>query len=271
MRRPLFGNGIPKNILNPDGQVLILDTGALDRGTVYALTLYAWVWKSAFANAAATEPDLGLTLTTSGGSPESLAAYFATFFEAWKDSVKPQKIAPIKVLDRFLMRGDQQVHAGNANALSTSCFLYGYFEAMGEVPIGEPYRPLQPGALVAPYSPVPVHVQPAGAGATEYKTAHKLDAAYLDQIILDVTYFKIAVPDLDIGSAFIRLPGGIKMPLATPGDGDGIETGALTSRVFDGIPMKASDDGNLIEVGFETNGAVGDASALTAFGNFRRY
>jgi hypothetical protein len=77
------------------------------------------------------------------------------------------------------------------------------------------------------------------------------------------------VSDIDIGAAFIRLPGGAKMPLPTPVTGT---LDALTCTPFEGIPMRApSATDNKIEVGFDDSGAVASGSALTAFGGFRRY
>ncbi len=252
-----------------DGQVTILDTSELDPKMVYAVTLYCWPWTAALVPSDATEPALGLTVASDGDPAVEVAAFFQTFFEAWKLSAEPLKSSPLVLLDRYMMRGDQQLVAGNANGASDSCFLYGFFEAVGEQSVPEPFRPLQPGALVAPFIPEPTSVHPVGPNASEYETAHLLDAKLLDAVRLNVSYFRISLPDGDIGAAFVRLPGGVKMPLPTPSTG---EIDALTCTPFDGIPMRApSAADNKIEVGFDDSGAVVSGAALTAFGAFRRY
>jgi hypothetical protein len=272
MRRPLFGNGIPKNVLNADGVVPVFDTSGLDPKVVYALTIFCWSWKNLPTPILAAEPNLLIGVVSDGQPVVAVAAFSPTFFFGLK-SQQPQG-QPVLVLDRYLMRGNQQLFVQNDDPglLATSCWLYGYFEAVGESPISNPFRPLQPGPLVPPFSPSPTLVFPVGPNASEYKTAHKLDANFVDALtlnVLDASKPLAAYGVLPL--AFVRLPGGLKMPLPMPPVGAPAGE-AIDCTPFDSIPMRApSAADNLIEIGFDNNGNVASGAALSGFGRFRRY
>jgi hypothetical protein len=269
MRRPLFGNGIPQNLPgNPiPVPVLLFDTKALDPAQVYAVTLFCWAWQNLPTPTLANEPNLQIGVVSNAQPVVAVAAVDPAVFVDLK-TPKPYG-KPVLVLDRYMMRGDQQLFAQNAGAVTaTSCWLYGYFEVAGESPVSEPFRPLQPAALVAPFSPSPTLIFPVGPAATEYKTAHKLDPDYLDAVTLNVLTAARAVYG-SLPSAFVRLPGGLKMPLPMPPT---MSVGTINCSPFDGIPMRApSAADNLIDIGFDDSGDVANASALSGFGRFRRY
>lgn len=270
MRRPLFGNGIPKNVLFADLAVPLFDTEALDPAQVYAVTLFCWSWKNLATPVLGTEPSLLMGVVSNGAPVVAVSSFFPEYFVAAKGQEPQGK--PIVVLDRFMMRGEQQLYAQNLNAGSTHCWLYGYFEVAGESPKPEPFRPLQPTIPVDPFSCPPTLVFPVGPAASEYKTAHKLDVDYIDAVTLNVLAATIPLaPYAVVPTAFVRLPGGYKMPIPMPGVG---ETPGLTINCtpFEGIPMRsalASD--SLIEIGFDNNGDVASGAALSGYGRFRRY
>lgn len=271
MRRPLFGNGIPRNILVADGEVTVLDTEDLDPNQVYALTLYLWIFQA--GPGPFTNPNLVTAVRTNGGGPVPVAIARAAWLDSFFSAPNPTRIEPIKLLDKLMVRGKQQVtiRAATDGAPFASAFVWGYFEQAGEQIVETPFRGLQPSKLTAPFNYPPVFLT-FGPAAGGIAPVHRLDVAYNDLVTLDVANEGDGDVSFDFGASVI-MPGSppfaIPMPslkLLAPGPG------AFRHRVFDGIPMRAIDQtdlGSLIQVA-AGSGAGTVISQVTGYGSFVR-
>lgn len=255
MRRPLIGNGIPLNIPGSASPVAVkvFDTSALDPNTVYAVTVFAWWWSSP------AKPVLSIGVTSSG-DPVEIAQYPGAFFTALESA--PEIIAPYKVVDQFMMRGDQQMFVLNS-AASGYCYIYGYFEAVGESAGSSPYRGLLPSnTLLSPYNLAPAKNAASNPVADSYVAMHQLSAQYIDYLTLKV---HVAIP-IESGSPVmgIRFPGSVVLPLFTT------NTGKLQVPMT-GIPVRGPNTTpgvtNLIDFGLL---AGSYAAAAVAYGAFHR-
>jgi hypothetical protein len=272
MRRPLFGNGFPVQMLNSDGDIEVIDgsdyTPQEKAPSALAVTLFCWTWQQ-FATAADTAklPAPAVSLVTDG-SETPVARRSVDAVTAFQLAGTSDIALPIKLLDRFVIRGDQQIKAANLNNLSTGdgiyCFIYGYFEMVGEIVPTVPFRPLMPEALEEPFAAVPTVVNVANATTESFATAHQLYANYIDLLTLNVDANQ-AGAEGDNGSAFVRFPNGILLPIPCTDDGTRFQ-----SRPFDYQPMTpASNTAVNVEVGWDTSGDNGDVG-LTAYGSFLR-
>ena len=263
MRRPIFGNGIPRNILNADGVVEVFDAEALDENAVYALTLYLWWFKGGAAPI--EEPSL-LMRTDPGTGTEFIGAVTAAVLtNIWTAPAATDRLAPLKILDRYMTRGTQNVTLQNSVAsASTSCWIWGYFEQVGDQEMSRPFRGLQPTTPQDPFSFAPTQLLVV---ALEDKTAvlHQLDPNYIDRLTLDLALLGDTAGDAADITASVSLPGGITIPMSSGGSG-------FPVRMFDGIPMRAP---SAADVNISLNGAgaagLGKAYALCGYGSFDRY
>jgi hypothetical protein len=281
MRRPLFGNGFPRNILTADGTVEVLDTEDLDEGLVYALTLFMWPYQPGPGPFdATTNPAFTVGVSTNGGAVVPLVAYLPPYITSLFNSPNgPAPIEPIKVLDRLMLRGRQRVTMANANAGSAACRVWGYFEAVGEQDVGVPFRGLQPGALAEPYTFPPLAFDLVGANQNGAGVLHKLDPAYVDLVTIDISNMGAGDTSGNGFSSGLFFPGGdvIPMPsidifLAQP-PSPIPATGLVRKRILDGIPMRAlnnTDAGSNILFGGGTT-VDGTALSIRAYGSFMRY
>jgi len=269
MRRPIFGNGIPRNIRNADGDVTVLDTTALDPKQTYALTLFLW-WYQPDPAGALTQPTVVMKVATNGGSQKLIGQISRLYLETiWDGNASPgvgADIRPLKILSKYMIRGNQQVIVKNTEPLNTSCFMWGYFEQAGEDVTPALFRGLQPTAPVAPFSyPPVVYDIPAGPYAPPFSQAqplHQLNPAYIDLVTLDAWTFVLGYGGggSDVVT-FITLPGPVALPLPTTITG-------VPFRIFDGIPMRAPNSNDtLIQLA-----AVTPLSLMTggAYGSFHR-
>lgn len=218
MRRPLFETGLPQVppalasiVAAPNSALSVLDLRSLSdelQSFTRFVTLYA------------ANQRFGVT---------------DTLEVAWREGTSTPVLlseteliggigAPTKILDRFPLRGDAELII--SNAVGDSGVIWGYFELEGSSDSLVTDRPLQPGALVAPFTYVPV-VQTAGVLAQA--DVHAFDEGYFDIILLDVVGVMIE---------------GVALNLVIT---DGVNTvtvdlggvGETPVRVFDGIPMGA--------------------------------
>lgn len=256
MRRPLFGNGIPRNILNADDIVELFNTDDFNPNDVYAVTLFVWWFQP---GAAPTDPTLLITCSSDGGAPLPIANVQNTFLNAlWAGPAVGSRVAPLKVLDRYLVRGDQQLFCANSVGGAASCFVWGYFEQVGSENPPRPFRGLQPGPLVSPYVFEPVYADLAEDSAFE-ATLHQLSPTYIDLVTLDV-----AVQATATAIVAVTLPGGLILPMPS-------ESSGFPFRVFDGIPMRAPSSTD-INIKLVATTAVGETvAALVGYGGFDRF
>lgn len=240
MRRPLFGNGIPRPLTTDDDFVTVFDTTQLDPLQVYALTLFVWPWEPG------VNPSLHPHLVSSGVNKQ-VALYGPLFWAAYL--ANDQVVEPLCMFKDFLMRGDQQLLIDNTPAGST-VFLYGYFEPVGEQAVSIPFRPLQPVPLEAPFN------APSNCMSLvddDVAVLHQLSEKYIDRLTIDAV--------VGAGTASITFPGGVEIPLPT-------STTQGNIHVLDGVPMRAPSAANNL---IECKAAGGEAAATSVFGSFYRY
>jgi len=270
MRRPLFGNGIPRNILAADGEVTVLDTEELNESTVYALTLFLWNYQPGRGVMGTfTNPSLKVFSRIDGGPAVSVGDYNNFYLESFFKTVNPTRIVPIPLLERYMMRGKQRISlqvTADGGPLPVAT-IWGYFEQAGDQFVDTPFRGLQPTKLAAPFSYPPVRlVFPPSTGSAEI--IHKLDPAYIDLVTLDLSHAGVDDGTSDFG-AEVSVPGGLAIPVPSLSIGPG----PYRHRIFDGIPMRANDNtdnGSAIYLGGISGPAVIGASFITGYGSFLR-
>lgn len=273
MRRPLFGNGIPRNISVADGEVTVLDTENLDQSQVFALTLFVWPYQP--GPGPFTNPAGVIRVYINGGPSTPLVGLTPAWLDSYFSAPNGTRIEPIKVLDRYMMRGKQRVTFTTTldGTPTPTMFVWGYFEMAGEQDTGVPFRGLQPAAKPPANFAYPPAFLALGTSQNGQVTCHKLDPNYIDLVTLDLV--QGGSGDGTFGwSCAIGLPGGGAIPQPSLSNLFPIPANGLYRyRIFDGIPMMAlgtSDaDSNIFLVG-----GVGPAPSInlvaTAFGSFVR-
>lgn len=259
MRRPILTNGLPRNLLVADGPVTILDAEDLNENMVYALTLYVW-WFQPGAGPF-TNPNLLMATTVEGTTLSIGTVSQATFDDIWDQPAATDRLAPLKVLDRYMIRGEQSVQVANDAAGSDSCFIWGYFEQVGRQDLSRPFRGLQPTALADPfvYSPTTLVLVAAGV---QSGVVHQLSPTYVDLLTLDVVIRTSDGLAPNEAGPTLSLPGPVTVPLPSQNDGFPI-------RMFDGIPMRAP---SAADVNLTLNIVTVGAGSLLgiAYGDFDR-
>lgn len=287
MRRPLFGNGFTRSMVSNDGEIEVFDTldftPQVKAPQAFAVTLFAWTWQL-YAPASATPavgqpntlnmPAPSVSVKTNGGPAVLLKSLTAADSVAQQAAQLSSMAKPVVLLDRFVVRGNQQIVARNLNPLCSlanqmNCFIYGYFEAVGETVPSLAYRPLQPSDnLNAPFSAPPLVNDVFPPDTVLEQTLHQLTTQYLDLVNIYVLTGGLVVskPVGPLGTrGVLELPGltGLPIPIA-----DAHPLGFL-SHPFEYQPMIASSDtDNLIRIGIDS-GDVGQV-VMKAYGHFLR-
>ena len=274
MRRPLFGNGIPRNVVVADGEVTILDTEDLDQSQVFALTVFFWPYQP--GPGPFTNPAAAIRTYINGGPSVPIVGLTSAYLNSFFSAANPTRIEPIKVLDRFMMRGKQRVTIQvTVDGTPTPVgFIWGYFELAGEQDTGVPFRGFQPTGKPATnfaYNPVFLAL---GTSENGQGTCHKLDPNYIDLVTLDLVHGGSGDGTFGWSVAVGLPPGNVLIPQPSlsnlfPAPANGL----YRYRIFDGIPMRAlgsSDaDSNIFLIG-----GVGPAPSInlvaTAYGSFVR-
>jgi hypothetical protein len=280
MRRPLFGTGIPTLVPVFPTLLKVFDTADFTPQAgappIYAVTLFAWAWQNITPVPVLDAPKLpllGVTVVTNGGTGVAVAQRFPADFTAQQTADLSSYAKPTLLIERFVVRGDQQIFVSNANPVAgplLPCFVYGYFEAVGRRAPSFPFRPLQPGPLVAPFSAPPTLVALNTPATTSYATAHQLNAAYIDLLDFNTNQGALIIDAPLDAKAFLRLPGNVKLPMPLA-----VGAGRLLfqAKPFEGQPLIAPSSGDVnISVGFETSGTLiaPDFVAISAYGGFTR-
>lgn len=258
MRRPLFGNGIPTLSPAPAG-LQVFDTTAIDPPNekyTYELTLFMWGDTPTTALAGTIVSTVGII--TSGSALVLTSAYTT----AQLDALRSPNGGAIKIIDKMVVRGDQQVGI----ATGDDVHVYGYFERQGEHAVSSSFRPLQPtNTLVSPFN-APQAVLLPTTGATEQIDVHLLDANYIDTLDLFVSANNVAEALPDGASAAILFPGGITLPIDLQ---TGLPGALLASKMLDGIPLRAPDSADAL-IQMTVTAASATISSGTAIGRFHR-
>lgn len=232
MRRPLFGNGIPRaaSATVANEPLTVLDLRPLSdeaKSRVHGLTLFAVVYPRTGLPSGAGR----ITVTASDGTTGVIAQ------ELTLPALQETTVVPL--LDRYPMRGDMLVTvAQDEDGDLMPVYYYGYFQVDGERPVPVEYRPLQPEANTVgaePYTYLPANVEGVGSAAL-----HALTTKYID--LVEVTVSANGV--LADNDTFLTLT-------------DGVDTAAIRIRsafikIFDGIPMRGGPT--------QVNGAGGSIS-----------
>jgi hypothetical protein len=267
MRHPLFVDpttnaaGLPRNILQADGQVTIFDT-AVDPQAVWAVTLYVW-WHTNGAVPVDPPSLLGRVFNNGeGASTRAVVGVAANVLTALSAAQAPF-FAPLKIIDKLCLRGSQILTLQNTVAANENCFVWGYAERVGQSVLGLPYRPLQPqgNALVAPYVGDPQSLL-VPDGEQESLVIHKLSNTYLDYLTLNVA----AAATTDVGTeAKLVLPTGVEllMPFVSG------STNFPYYPVFDGIPMRAPSVAD-VDIALDLAADGGKQGYMSAYGHFLR-
>ncbi len=253
MRRPLFGNGIPLLVAG-GGPTQVFDTTEADppgEHYTYALTLFGW-----------EDPSDGVTISLiTEGNASSYALYSASEY----DALRFPNNGACKMVDRIVLRGDQQVFVLPADDLH----VFGYFERVGFQAEAHNYRPLEPTTPVAPnFSPSPSFLVGAGgSGAQGPLTVHQMTSEYIDYLDLSVAGAIVAAGPTGTPGGTITFPGGVVLDIEMVADA--AVPIFKNSKLLDGIPMRApSDTDNLIQLSMNADD-VG-ATSVVANGFFDR-
>lgn len=288
MRRPLFGNGFTQLLRADEGVVDVFNT--LDftpqpsGPQAFAVTLFCWTWQT-YAPASATpfagQPDVvnmpapSVSVKTDGGPSVLVNAVTVADCIALQTAQLSSMALPIKLLDRYVVRGNQQISAKNENPLcsganSMFCFIYGYFEPVGLTLPSLPFKPLQPNEkLVAPFSAPPLVNDVVPVNTASLKTLHRLTDAYLDLVNIYVSTGGIIVGGKPVGplggKAAIELPNALGLPIPMA---EAHPLGFM-SHPFEYQPMIAPNNTNNLIVVALDSGDAGQA-IMRAFGDFQR-
>lgn len=246
MRRPLFSTGVPQNppqladiTATPDDALSVLDLRSLDtvlQSVTRLVTLYA-------INQTYISSDIiSLALRVGDETPTLLAEITLP---------SGQGPGPVKVLDRYPLRGNEELLV--SATIGDAPFVWGYYELDGEKPPAQPVRPLLPGALVSPFTYAPVLVVNADPGP---ETLHTLSEDYVDLVTLDLST-RVA-PEDDVGALTVN-DGSSTAVIALSGSESNV-------RIFDGIPFIAAASGGVLTL--TAGGAATDAVA--GWGSFTR-
>lgn len=252
MRRPILGNGFPKLLPNnvdpaatPDAALQVFDlrnAPADVQSRFFFVTLYA-LFSGVTAGTRCT------VAQQNGTSPAFNVAAANIVFDAFT----PFSATPIKVLDRFPMRGPQRLVAAQSDPLNAAVFLYGYVELEGvEEPAPQGLRALQPTATpVKPFLGGARNIAPTPSATI----IQQMPAGYIDEITLDYdTLGEGAAPVLGIAPSDSIL----LQPYTVPAT----QIYRSPVRLFDGIPM----------MGNGTPLALSNPeTTVTLSGTFKRY
>lgn len=253
MRRPILGNGFPKLIPNnvdpvtdPDLALQVFDLRNVPediQSRCFFLTLYGYFSEGAdTSNCQIAQQDGALTpiFVTAAQIPTG------------QTSVP----TPIKILDRFPMRGPQRIVAANKDAaLPARLSVFGYVEIEDtDAPDPQGLRPLQIGNTpVKPYLGGAREI----ANTTTPIVLHQLNAGYIDEITLDCSPEGAG----EFGPAgYLSLSTGETLLLVQPSNAS---NGLV--RLFDGIPMRSP--GALTS----SDPAAAPTTKLRVVGTFKRY
>lgn len=277
MRRPLFGNGFPRRLLNDDGTVDVFDTTDFtpqDKAPLaFAVTLFCWHWQQyAPFDTEANLPALAASLSTEGGAGVPLASRTAAVLADLQDAQLGNIALPIKLLDRVIVRGEQKITVENTNANcsianSMQCWIYGYYEVAGEIVPTLPFRPLQPNNdLEAPFNADPVSVLVTTDDTERLSDLHLLNEKYIDLLDINLTVAwgtEGAGNGKDI-QAGLGFPNDTFLFIPVP-----LDSSRVSSKPFEYQPMISGL--GAIEAGFKSSGTIETgAASLSAYGNFLR-
>ena len=259
MRRPLFGNGIPV-LAAAAAAVEVFNTNDFDpprEQHVYALTVFVWGDTPAVALPGTDDIVATAGVITSGSTLALTAAYTA----AQLDALRSPNTGAVKLIDKLVVRGDQQVGI----AVGDNMHVFGYFERDGEHPVASNFRPLQPVNPASPFS-APNAVVLVPAAATSQVDVHRLDPDYIDMVELFVSANNINEALPAGASAGLIFPGGITLPIEVE---PGLPGALKSSKILDGIPMRAPSSADAL-IRLTVTGAAGSLSSGTAIGRFVR-
>lgn len=250
-RRPLFTTGLPQVlpqvadiIATPNSALSVLDLRSLSE-ELQSFTRYVTLY--AMNQSAGSADVVSVAWREGTGTPLQVVAQTLT------TGISP----PVKILDRFPLRGDVELIA--SAAVGDSPLIWGYFEFDGKAsdPDVGNLRPLLPGALTAPFS-----YSPAASADGSTATLHLLDPNFYDLISVDVV-----VAGTEASLEKINITDGTDSVVVKIGD-DGSTLGLAPVRIFDGIPMMGSGSGSP-ELEIETS-VAGTVSIVFAWGSFVR-
>ncbi len=266
-RRFLTPNGVPvfQSIIGPP--VVLFDAQSLDPNYSYAVTLYCWYPQDPIGDL--TDIIVGVQTAGNGGISTGAWNGFAsggTPIDAYRSNGN----GPAKVMDRVVIRGDQQILAfPSAGYSAFGVTWWGYVERAGVAPKAMEYRPLQPdNNLAAPFNaptPLGLSVLP---GTTVTQTLHMLDGTEeqrMDFLSLYMSCVALGAPT-GAPTCTLKCPGGVDVPITIleavtdPPAGSPI-------HLFDDIPVRApTPDDNLYQIEI-----VGDATVGLLFSGWGRF
>lgn len=238
----------------------------------FAVTLYFWHWQTVVPVADPTKLPIPFAVATTGnnlGNPVVLCTYTDQEIAAIQDAQSNSVALPIKLVDRFVVRGDQQIYAYNANQVvgHLSGFVYGYYEVMGEHIPTLPYRGLQPSDnLVAPFNYLPLSMRSTISNQTNiFQPLHLLNEDYIDLLDVNANVFWVSDTDVPPAVGILFSPTqGITLPAKEPTT----EPFYFRSKPFEYQPFTGD---TLIQAGFGNTGNVdGGSVSLSIYGNFLR-
>lgn len=266
MRRPL---------LQPDGTPLfqaaagfatLFDASDLDPAYTYAVTLYAWFPQPS----ASTTVAVGIQ---TDGVVVPTGIWLGT--DTPIDAFRSNGIGPAKVMDRVVIRGNQQVVVvGTAGYGTAGVTWWGYVERAGVAPMPTPYLPLRPVALAADFPGIPtlINIPVTGSVQTVTQTIHMLDGTderRMDILDLYISCLVDAAPGSATQSCILKVPGGVDIPLPVY-TGATIDAAAGSPiHLYDGIPVRApTTSDNLFQL--EVTGTADQAVTAVAYGRYAR-
>lgn len=286
MRRPLFGNGfptlLPSIVPTPPfaGALKVFDT--LDftpqKGApqAFAVTLYFWHWQNVVPVADPTKLPQPVAVATSGNNLSTalslvpLCSYAASEIAALQAAQANDIARPIKLVDRFVVRGDQQIYAYDSHTVAghLSGFVYGYYEVIGASVPTTPFRGLQPdNNLAAPFNYPPFFLLSTISNQTNnFKPLHLLNEDYIDLLDVNANVLWVSDNNSPPSAALLFSPTqGIILPakVATT------TAFSFRSKPFEYQPFTG---GTVIQAGFGNTGnlGLGGVVDMSVYGNFLR-
>jgi hypothetical protein len=249
MRQPL-GTGLPRKLTGNNTQDTVYDlrTAPSDlQSRVNLVTLYAFI-----PGGTPGASVLDLSIIDSSPTTVLLGSYpLATNLIAYQDDARACR----KILDRFPLRGEAAIQV-TTDALQANqlVYVFGFVELEGVYEPPRPTRPFQPGALVSPYTYMPVY---SNAGVPGSGVVHAFEEGYIDEVTLTLRATGLASPLLTFSD------GAVSESLDLVSIGTLTDTDAFT--LLEGIPMQAIDAGAGI-----TYSATEGPDILMVWGSFTR-
>ena len=217
-------------------------------GEVFTLTLFVWPLEG--EGSAPVLPSLDIELVTEGVSAKLLGLPADAMTLLFSSSIVQGE--SFKVLERLVLRGDQQVRVavGEAAGGGGNMAVYGYFER-GEEPLPFGLRPLEPGPLVPPFSAAPGTIT-VPALTLEQTPAHHLEVNgdYWDYVTMFVNARVNVIEGSNDGHSSVILPNGMNLF---------IPASAVDAQV---APFPSAGN-NLIQIGVTDEVPAGAAGATT--------